>query len=345
MKAIVTDFLGKCRIIDVWKNSVCSVFGGDENGDSDREWGIGAFLHEDDSSFFVLHQNGKASKFDYETETRTNIVTLGEKSSPYHISKFGDQYVGCFKDYIVTFTEKKKISSFETVKGSCASSYNGFAVYGRKDDRTVVYDISSQKETWIASEPPKDELGLSLQDEDRSVLCFSESVFLVGQSEGTVLVYDTRSGNQAACRFSCFPEFPVVSMKHQNETGVLCGDTVGSLLVCDLKMPENLIVSRRGFVGATGGICDIASHSTLPIIAALSCDRTIRIYDHIKPQRTPLKISFSKTKGSTIHLLQGEMPESDDSENEWAALPEDNEGIWDDFVPCPQSKIPNKNIE
>ena len=342
MRTVVTDVLGKCRVIDAWNNQVLIEIGGNEENISDRSWEIGSSYLLDNEKVFAIHKSGNVSFFNIITGKRESIINLGIPSNSFSLQRFSNNFITCFNGYISIFNEEKYISSFETCNGSCANSFHNIAVYGKIEDRTVAYDINTEKIIWTASEPPKDELKISLPDKDRSILFLNENLFAVGQSEGKIILYDLRSGPTSIFRYNCFVEFPVVAMSLLNDSSIICGDTVGSIMINDLKIPENILLPKRGFKGSTGGISSFSSNNNLSLITSLSFDRTIRIYDYSKPQKVPLKIAFTKTLGTTIHLLDDELPNDDSSENEWAALPEDSNDVWEKFIPCPQSKTANK---
>lgn len=286
----------------------------------------------------VVHASGHASFFNTnETLSRTSILDLCTPATAKSLSFDSDKFVACFSGKCVTFNEEKVISSFDTIECSCATSYQNQAAYGRIADRTLVYDINAGSVKWTAAEPPLDELKLALKDDDRALLFVGSDLLVVGQNDGSAIVYDLRSGNDAVIRANPFPEFPITALAAY-EDKVVFGDTVGSLTIMDLNMPQKRFDGFKGWDGAPAGTIQIQKHPSLPLLAVLTCDRVVRLYDVTKPLRSAERSGFCKVMGLCMSFLNDSMPAPDDSDEDWDNLPEDGEGLWSNFVACPQAK-------
>ena len=340
MRVLVGDVLGQCRLMDVWSNSVLARVSGNKDEKPDRSWACNAMTSfADFSKACIVHSSGCASFFSTsETLSRTSVLSLCDPKVARSVAFEGDKFVSCFSGKCVTFNEDKKIGEFDTVECSCAASFDGQAAYGRIADRTLVYDIASGDVKWTAADPPFDELKIQLKDDDRSLLWMNRDTLVVGQNDGVALVYDLRSGNEAVVRANPFPEFPLTAIGSYDDK-VVFGDTVGSLTIMDLNMPMKRFDGFKGFDGAPAGTVQISKHPTLPILAVLTCDRVIRLYDVTKPLKTAEKTAFVKVMSFCMSILNDSRPETDDEADEdWDNLPEDSSNLWGNFVVCPQAK-------
>lgn len=343
MRALVGDVLGHCRLVDLWNDRIIAQTGGNKEGEHDRAWGCDALCsYSDYTRTCGIHSSGYASFFtvSHGDVSRNSVLQLGPPAPVKAIDFDGDHFTACFDGRCVTFKENGKLNSFDTITGcSCASVYAGHAAYGMVEGRTVVYDVAAGASTWTAAEPPLDELKLPLCDKDRSLAWAEEQILLVGQSEGNVIVYDTRAGNEAVIRSHIFEEFPVVAMTRIGDLRFAFAETTGSLTIFDLNMPSKRLDGHKGLGGCPSGTVQIVKHPELPMLAVLSCDRVVRMYDLEKPVTAAIKSAFVKVMGASIVLTNDGVPEEDDpSDEEWAQLPEDGDSLWDDFVACPQAK-------
>lgn len=371
MKTIVSDKYGKIRVIDLWNNKVLSISGGNEDGESDREWSIGTFLtldseneNEDNvKNIYALHDNGKCSHFILEinrndeletTLNRESVFDIGKPSKAYCFSKYTDgdteKFIACYKDYIAVFTDKDNINVFDTVEGSCAATYNDKALYGRIDQPTVCYDINTQSKVWESSPAPKDELGIVIKDRDRSLYFINENLIVVGQSTGLVL-YDMSKGTDAIYRVKDVFEYPVVCInsimnatfveKNPNKHCFVCGDTTGT--ICSYVYdPDDKHLLRRsfGFVGSVAGSLCFNRTYYEDLLFVLTNQRTLLMFD--TKTRFLTKTAFTKTHPTYFFPLDTVKPlvQEDDLWN----MPEsvDNTVDWDEnYVPEPKKKIKN----
>lgn len=341
MRSIVGDILGKCRIVNIWENSTISRFCGNDSDLPDREWGIGAIkLFDEEKGACLLHDCGAASFVDIESESRKKILKFSDAKNGLVVDFQTDKFISGFDNKCIVFNEDTVISEFETVEGaSCASIYENKIAYGHLSDRTTVFDINEGKKTWVASEPPFDELKIQLDDNDRSILMYDNDLIIVGQNDSYILVYDTRLGNEAIIRTTVFNEFPIVAISKLPNNNIVFGDTIGSLTIMDLKATDRKINGVKGFYGPPAGVLSISPHPTLPYFSVLSCDRVLRTYDYTKNSLEPFKTTFVRTLSRAVCMMNDSPPAPEDpSEDEWADLPEGGDDIWSNFVPCPQSK-------
>lgn len=346
MRVITGDVTGKCRITDLWTDTTIARFGGNKDDQSDRDWNCGAITLYEQTKACVLHDSGYASFCDIENQTRTGFIQIPEAKKAHFIAAYETNFIGCFDGKCAVFNSESVVSSFDTIQGSCATYFDGKVCYGRIEDRAQIYDVTNGNVIWTSAVPPNDELGIALEDKDRSLLFMDSNLLIVGQQEGNTLLYDIRAGNEAQKRFKPFPEFPIVTLCKINDSLFACGDTIGSITIQELKMENGLnIEGFKGFKGAPAGNVAICAHETLPVIAALTYDRCVRMYDYSRSVKTPQKTAFVRTLSNCMLFMNDDKPEEiDSSENEWDELPEDGEGIWDNFVPCPQAKRPNEDI-
>ena len=345
MRVLVGDVLGQCRLVDAWGNSVLGQVGGNKENQVDRSWECGSIAaYSDFSRACMIHSSGYASFLTVDSKiARNSVLSLCSPSPAKSLSLENDRFIACFSGKCVYFTERNRLGSFDTVQCSCAASKGNQAAYGRIGDRTLVYDISSGAVKWTSGEPPFDELKIQLQDDDRSLLWINEDLLVVGQNEGTALVYDIRSGNEAVIRANPFPEFPLTALALYEDMKVVFGDTIGGLTIMDLNMPMKRFDGFRGFHGAPAGNVQIVRHPSLPLISVLTCDRVVRVYDVTKRLRQVAeKSAFVKVMGKCLVMMNDGVPEPEDaSDDEWNQLPEDGDGLWDNFVACPQAKPKN----
>jgi hypothetical protein len=163
---------------------------------------------------------------------------------------------------------------------------------------------------------------------------FDPNLLIVGQNDGNLLTYDLRAGAAPVIRSRPLPEFPLTALARLKEGLVAIGDAIGSLTVVDLRMDDRKVVGRKGFVGCPAGAVQISAHPRLPLLAVLSHDRIVRLYDIARPGRVAAKSGFVRTRSTCLVMLDDDVPESpSSSDDEWAQLPEDGAGIWDDFRP------------
>ena len=128
-----------------------------------------------------------------------------------------------------------------------------------------------------------------------------------------------------------------------SENQFIIGDTTGLNRICDIKMDPYYIEGGKSFIGLTGGITGFASHPELPLIAAISCDRTCHLFDSSKYNKIAVKISYTKTMPTCIALFDDEMPNEDPDEAEWNMLEEDTTNVWADYQPGVPEKISCKD--
>ena len=351
MYAVISDNLGRIRIINIWTNSVEHTLGGNQNGQADRSWSVGDLLLESNNNCVTVHDSGYASFFEFSdnrgsdgSAERTQLIKIGNPSKSYSLKTISDgHYTACFKGYVSVFTNdsSKEASVFETINdSSCGSSFGKTAAFGRLQGHAVAYDIEAQKKIWEAADPPLDELKLPLHDFDHSLEFVNENVFIIGQTEGKLLIYDIRSGPEAVYRsHNILPEFPLSIIKMIDENQFIVGDTTGLNRICDLNIESMTIEGTKAFVGLTGAITGFAKHPDLPLVAAISCDRTCHLFDSSKYDRSALKVSYTKTCPTAIVLFDDEMPNEDPDEAEWNMLEEDTTNVWANYTPGVQSKI------
>ncbi|EAY15296.1 hypothetical protein TVAG_394400 [Trichomonas vaginalis G3] len=343
MHAIVTDAYGKVRVINVWENKVICTIGGSDDEISDKNWRIGGLYMINPDEAAVIHDSGKASFFEFQNNTRKSILDIGEQAKSFSLHGYQDKLVGCFNGYVAVFNEEKVITKFDTIKASCANSFENLAAYGRINDRCVVYDVEQQKDIWTSAPPPNDELGIPLKDDDSSIEFYNDKMFLVGQAQGGVLVYDLRAGSEPIVRAKVFEEFPAIVMRNFGDNIFAFGDTSGQFRYGHVEYDEEKdkitnVKVDRSFYGMTGGIVDLAKHPSAPIVASLCCSRTIHLFDTSKTLKEAAKVAYTKVMPTCFVLRNDELPNEDSSEADWDALPENGEGIWDNYTPCPQSK-------
>lgn len=347
MHAIVSDAYGRVRLINVWENKVVDTIGGNEEEKADKSWRIGAMHMQTAADAAVIHDCGKASFFEFDNNVRKSILDIGSPAKSFSLHGYGENLVGCFNGYIAVFNEEKVITKFDTIQGSCANSLEKLAVYGRVNDRCVVYDIDQQKDIWTSAPPPNDELGIPLKDDDASIEFYNENIFLVGQENGTVLVYDLRAGSEPIVRSKVFEEFPAIFIRNFGDNIFAFGDTSGQFRYGHVELDEQnekitKVTVDRSFYGMTGGILDLAKHPSGPIVASLCCSRTVHLFDSSKQIKEAAKVSYTKVMPTCFVLRDDELPNEDSSEADWDALPENGDGIWDNYTPCPQAKRTNK---
>jgi hypothetical protein len=341
MRAIVGDVLGKFRLVDLWNDTTVFRGGGDTADSPDRGWACGAITPARDHSFCIIHQSGYASFIDVDRQTRTKIVPLTEPSPAHAVSFVNDVFVGCYSGSCIIFSESEKISGFPTVECSCAAANPAEVAYGRIADRTTVYDLASGEIKWTAAPPPYDELRLALPDDDRSIIFTEENVLIVGQNGGVALVYDERFGVEAVIRARPFPEFPLTALAQLSETLIAVGDTIGSLTIVDLRMADAQLKGYKGFQGAPAGTIQIVPHPSLPLFSVLSQDRVLRLYDHTKKLKVSVKSAFVRTMGTCLAMMDDAEPVAEDPSNEdWEALPENQDEIWEGFPVQVKSILP-----
>ena len=344
MRAFVGDSLGKCRILDVWNDSTISRIGGDMKEAPNREWECDYMKLISDSEILVLHKNGFASFFDVEQKCRNCVVGLKDVKNGYCADELNNVFYACFDNKIVSFNKESQIGSFEIVPNpSCAAINDGLCAIGRINDKAVLYDVKSEKQIWTAADPPLDELKLSIPDDDRSIIFIDRNAFLIGQNESVVLMYDQRVGDKPIIRQKVFQEFSIVSLCKLNDNLIAIGDSVGSLTIMDLQMSDESyikFIGNRGFTGSPSGIVSIQKHPSLPLFSTLSMDRLIRMYRFENKTNLPEKTAFIKTRSKCFVMLNDNFPEEpDSSEDDWAELPEENDGIWDNYTVCSHSKM------
>ena len=350
MRAVVGDILGKTRVIDIWNNETDYRVGGNQNGEPDRNAEIGAITIFPNQEICCLHNNGTVSFINNENKERTSYIDLNLNfeipTKAYSLSSTPNYHVGLFESKCVTFHGTSKIQEFDTVKNSSCGTISGNdIILGRQNDRTIIFDLQTGKQKWIAADPPLDELKLPLKDDDLCLLSIEESIFIVGQTEGGCLLYDIRSGPIPIIRSQIFDNRAPMCLELLDTNQFIAGSNIGGLHVSDIRMisEENevaTIVGTRGFIGATAAIIQIVKHPSSPLFAALSMDRVIRLYDFSKELKRPVKMSFVKTLSNTFQLFDDEMPqEPDPTEELWASLEETTDNIWENYTPCPQSKL------
>ena len=351
MYAVISDNLGRIRIINIWTNNVVHAIGGNEHGAADKLWSIGDLLLESNQICVSIHDSGYASFYEFTenrssegSPTRTKIIKVGNPGKSYSLKKINEgYYTSCFNGYISVFSniEVKESSIFETISdSSCGSSFGKTAAFGRLQGHCTAYDVIAQKQIWEAADPPLDELKLPLRDFDHSLEFIDENLFIVGQTEGKILLYDIRSGPEAIFRSSnILPEFPIVTIKMIDENQFIVGDTTGLNRICDIRTDTNTIEGTKAFVGLTGTITGFAKHPSLPLVAAISCDRTCHLFDSSKFDRAAIKVSYTKTLPTAIALFDDEMPNDDPDEAEWNMLEEDTTNVWANYQPGVQTKI------
>jgi hypothetical protein len=333
MRAVVGDVLGKFRVLDLWSDNTIARAGGNLSDAPDRAWACGAVCHCSPNSLCFLHDSGSASFFDVIRQARTQILSLTDPAPAAFVRRVNDVFVGCFSGRCVSFSESEPINTFETVECSCATCNDVDAAFGRISERTTVYDITSGQIKWVAAPPPLDELGLALSDNDRSILFAEDNILLVGQNDGFALVYDERASPEAVIRARPFPEFPLTALEKLNDNLVAVGDTIGSLTIVDLRMGESLLKGYRGFQGAPAGNIQICVHPSLTMFAALTCDRIVRLYDYERKLKVAVKAAFTKTMGRCLVLMDDLQPATVDlSDADWEELPEDQDGLWENFI-------------
>ncbi|OHT02155.1 hypothetical protein TRFO_30860 [Tritrichomonas foetus] len=375
MRAFVGDILGKCRILDLWSDNTISRFGGNNDQLPDREWQCDAMNFTSNSEICVIHKNGIASFYNTDTQSRSCVVHLKDAKNGLDVSYHNGQYVACFDGKCTTFSKEKEIGSFETIQNaSCAKIFENQCACGRVNDKLVIYDIDRGEQSWIAADQRLDEWKIPIPDNDRSLLFMDKNTLVVGQNDAVALVYDLRGGNEPVISQKVFEEFSLVSLCKLTDNLIAIGDTVGSLTIMDLQFPtqateklndasntasengvtENAntensttektidkltLIGHKGYIGAPAGIVSIQKHPTLPYFSVLSMDRLVRMYNYEKRSKVPEKTAFARTKSKCFVMLDDAVPEEpDSSEDDWAELPEDGEGIWDNFVACPQAK-------
>ncbi|KAH0786411.1 WD40 repeat-containing protein [Histomonas meleagridis] len=343
MRAIVGDILGKCRIMDLWEDSTISRICGNDSDAPDREWGIDSIVVYNETKGCMLHNCGAASLIDIDSNERKNILHFDGVTNGYSLSFQNDTFIAGFGKKCVIFNEEKEIGSFETIENpSCASIFNNKISYGHLSDRTTIFDIAKGEKLWTAAEPPFDELKIQLEDVDRSILMMNDDIVIVGQNDSFILVYDIRSSNEAVIRTKIFEEFPITALAKISDNLVAFGDTIGSITIMTLNVPDRRVDGFKGFTGAPAGVLCMSPHPSLPVFAALTCDRVVRMYDYTKHALVPQKVAFTKTLSHSVAMLNDNIPEPEDSsENDWAELPEDDGDLWTNFVPCPQAKKGN----
>ena len=351
MYAVISDNLGRIRIVNIWENSVEHTIGGNENGAADRNWSIGSFLLENSNHCVAIHDSGYASFYEFSdnrsssgTAERTKLFQIGNPAKSYSLKKLDEEnYVACFRGHVSVFgdDESKNKTVFDTISdSSCGSSYGKTAAFGRLQGHCVAYDVAAQKQVWESADPPLDELKLPLRDFDHSIEFVNENVFIVGQTEGKMLVYDIRQGPDAVYRTpNILPEFPISRIKMIGENQFIIGDTTGLNRICEINLETLAIEGGKSFVGLTGGITGFSHHPELPLVAAISCDRTCHLFDSSKYNKMAVKISYTKTMPTCIALFDDEMPNEDPEEAEWNMLEEDTTNVWADYQPG----VPQKN--
>lgn len=383
MYAVVSDNLGRLRILNVWDNRVEHTLGGDEEGKADKKWAIGALLLETQNSCICIHDSGYASFFEFADNhtqeghaERTKILKIGNEAKSFSLKLLEEgKYVACYDGYISVFTKDEVIKTFETISGaSTASSFGRTAAYGRFNDSTLVYDIETGKEIWKSSIPPMDYLKLRIKDIDHSIAFIDENTFIVGQTLGKFIIYDIRQGNRPIYRSKkVLEEFPVVRMSMLTEDKLVVGDTSGFMRLCniefgdepaEIKQDEDLtyteeneispvlkeregkyfkaLVEGNTYVGMTGGITGFSKHKNLELLVIICYDRICRLFDIAKTYKVAKKESYTKTLPTDIALFDDEMPNEDPDEMAWSMLDEEDANIWDNYKPCPQAKMTDK---
>lgn len=354
MRAVIGDILGKTRLIDIWNDETSFRVGGNSENEADRATGIGSLTILPDHCVCSLHNNGYVSFIDTEAKERTSYLNLelglSDSAKSYSVSFQQDHYIGLFNTKCVTFNNESKISEFQTVdSSSCGIISGNDLIIGRTNDRTVIFDVSSGKQKWIAADPPLDELKLVVPDDDISLVSIEPSVFVVGQTGGIALLYDIRAGQNAIIRAPIFKEanneyIPIaISLALLDTNKFIAGSSIGGLHVVDIRSnsEENQIFAgSQGFTGSPAGIISIARHPSAQIFAALSLDRVIRMYDFSKNTKLPMKASFVRTMSTCLSLFDDSLPqEKDPTEELWDSLEENKDNIWENYTPCPQSKM------
>lgn len=342
LRAFVGDVIGKCRILDIWNNQSLDRLGGNNDQQPDPEWSCQSMLSLPNSEACVLHKNGIASFYNVDSKTRKSIVHLGNSSNALSCEAYNSDFVACYSNNCCIFNREALINSFEVVENpSCATSFNNLACYGRINDRTIIYDITNGSELWTSSKPDPDELGLDVQDDDRSLLFLNENSLLVGQNESFALLYDIRQGKSPVIKQKIFEDFPLTALSKLSDNFIVIADTIGSLTILDLRITDGKqeLVGHKGYAGSPSGIISIQKHPSLNYFSTLSCDRVIRLYSVEKISKLPEKTAFVRTKSNCFIMLDDSLPENpNSSDDDWAELPEDGDGIWANFVPCPQGQ-------
>ena len=185
----------------------------------------------------------------------------------------------------------------ESLKGMQLSAFTAtrdgaLLAFGGQDRETFIWDVEKQTSSWRGRNLPPDPQTLLQQPVWGTALQFigpglsrskdtdsgSNNVLAVGSAYKELRIYDVRVQRRPVAHTKeGIIENRVSSICALNDSGfnLAVGDSTGDVHNIDLRKME--AVGR--FVGPGGSVRQIIRHDSQPIIACVSLDRMLRIYD------------------------------------------------------------------
>lgn len=274
-------------------------------------------------------------------DTHGNLVilktdtTTGSDHQPKILHNF-QAFSNCPDNVTLTYTKGKvmntQLASAMTLKETHA------AIGGRERDIRFI-NLETGQCTWKAKNLPPDPQTLMQQPVWASSMTFlpdnNNNLLAVGTGFGQVRIYDVRSNIRRPLQYtpekSSSLEHRITAICGTSEHQVVAGDTTGDLHALDLRVHftgqrynqhDTAAVTMGRYIGPSGSVRQLKKHPTLPVLAAVGCDRILRTYDTNK-QKVIDCVYLKQRLNCVLMCGEGRLDDEDDY------LPDQTSGEFD----------------
>ncbi|CAB9527188.1 WD repeat-containing protein 74 [Seminavis robusta] len=262
--------------------------------------------------------------------------TTEQPSIVHHFAAFDNT-----PDNITLTYTKGKVMNRQLASAMVVHPDDGTAAIGGRERDVRLIDLETGKATWKAKNLPPDPQTLLQQPIWPSSLAFwghNESrVLAAGTAWGQVRLYDVRMPPHQTTSILRRPKAytPLESREHRitaicpvSDHHIVAGDTTGDLHALDRRYNFNGQEQRQQhvdsstrsstgrYVGPSGSIRQLIKHATLPILAAVGCDRILRTYDTNK--QTNIDCVYLKQRLNCVLMCQEELLEDSEEADDIA---------------------------
>ncbi|EKX47431.1 hypothetical protein GUITHDRAFT_106874 [Guillardia theta CCMP2712] len=334
LQIITGDETGLIKISAPEESAVIAKF-----GEQKREHAAECMCWSRDASelsFFVGRADGVVKLWDAQASVELANFELGREACTKPRSVFMLRESDSTK--LVTVNEEGKVllQSLDQTLRVTALSIKGPIAYGGQENELQVYDLQTQTVSWKAKNVPENKLRLRLpvwvtdlqylssEDENKLVIC---------TAYGQIRLYDIRAQRRPVINASCSPEPDQVRLNagtrftcmalSPDESYVVAGDALGGLRKIDLK--QGKVCGK--FKHIAGSVRAVDFHPSLPLVAAASLDRFVRVYDANTTMMTS-RIYAKQRLNCLLFAGEGETKpkkEEESDEDDWLGVEEAKE--------------------